>query len=110
MPEVPLPTDSPQFKLFEEACGNRDLVRIRYLAAVRDDPALPEQWRKDGLPTVIEGNAIAIDETEITFTQAVIVKSEAAASVEPVFKQRSIVRGRVLKIARIGETEPALET
>lgn len=112
MTETPLAADSPQFTLFQEACAKRELLRIRYLQPVINDPALPEEMRQSGIPTTVEGNAIAIDEQGLTFTQAVasIVPGDAG-TVAQVTKmaQRMIPRAQILEIEKVGESEPVIE-
>lgn len=112
MTETPLAADSQQFKAFEAACPKGERMRIRYLNTMPDDPALPEELRKSGIPTIVEGNAVSIDDVAIIFTMAVAsLVASPGTPIKQVVKpmQRTIAREQILEITPVGESEPAFE-
>ncbi|SRR5580765_2357224 len=108
-PELPLPPDAADFDLFKVACPARELVRIRYLQRLPDDPDLPEEIRERGLETIVEAHAISIDEKGITFTPTVLEPESENAEAMQKIAERFVARKRVLEIRRIGEGTPVVE-
>jgi hypothetical protein len=105
MTGTPLPLDSPQFTLFEEACQTKEKVRVRYLAEVPDDPALPQSMRNAGLESYVLGTADRIDEHMICLHQGMGDEVEKRAGPAS-WTLNSIPKSRVLEIVRIGVTDP----
>lgn len=101
--EVSLMPDSPQFEVFKNACMTRETVRLRYLQRpLRDDPALPADLRK-GVPTLVEGLALRMDDHNLVFAQSVVEGEEVDTAV------RAIAREDVISIHIVGESEPVFE-
>jgi hypothetical protein len=73
MPDVLTP-DNAKFALFRMVWLPRQMrVRISYLTAVPDDPALPLHMRNRGMPCTTEGMPLAITDETVTIAIPVTV-------------------------------------
>jgi hypothetical protein len=99
-----------KFRVFEHAAKTGLLVRIQYMQTLRDDPALPEQLRNQGVMTILDAYPVALSTTELTITQAIAAEVAAgkAATLRQELPLRTIPRDRVLNVRLISETTASM--
>lgn len=97
-PRPVLPRDDAQFELFRYAIPAKERVRVEYLAPVPDDPALPEDMRKRGLETIVEGHAISVDDTDLILQLLILESESPSPQAMQTVGTRAIPRDTVLKI------------
>jgi hypothetical protein len=99
-----------KFRVFENAARTGLLVRIHYLQTVIEDPALPEEIRRDGIRTIIDGYPLELTDTELRLTQAVSKQASDAdaGTLRQTLHVRVIPRDRVEAVQLIGETMASL--
>jgi hypothetical protein len=89
------------FEVFADACKDQEMVFVQFLEPLLDDPALPENLRRDGLMTMVQGNEVSIDDKQLRIRVGVVKDEGFEASVI-----RVIDRDWVRRISLIGETRP----